>query len=70
LQSFHDWKKYVLLKEDGAETRVESTNAFLLQDLGETAEETVGEGGLGDETDAGGLERAQGDIGEELGASS
>ena len=57
----------VLLEQDGTETRVEGTDTLVLQDLGETADETVGEGGLGDETDTGGLQGAEGDVGEELG---
>lgn len=56
-----------LLEEDGPESRVESTETLLLVDLGETAEETGREGGLRDETDTGGLEGAERDIGEELG---
>lgn len=59
--------KYVLLEENGTETRVESANTLVLQDLGETADETVSEGRVRDETDTGSLERAEGDIGEELG---
>lgn len=69
-----DWihgpkRVYVLLQQDGSETRVESTNTLVLQDLGETADEAVGEAGLGDETNTGGLERAESDISEELGGS-
>lgn len=56
-----------LLEQDGTEARVESTNTLVLHDLGETTKETVGELGLRDETDTGGLERAEGNVGEELG---
>lgn len=57
----------ILLEQDGAEARVEGTNTLVLQDLAEATNEAIGEGGLRDETDTGGLERAQGDVGEELG---
>lgn len=60
---------YLLLEQDGAETRVESTETLVLHDLGHATDETVGEGGLGHETDTGGLERAEGDVSEELGGS-
>jgi hypothetical protein len=56
-----------LLEADGTETSVESTDTLVLQHLGETTDKTVGVGGLRDETDTGGLERAEGDISEELG---
>jgi len=57
-----------LLKQDGAESRVETAeNTILLQDARETRNETGGEGRLGNETDTGGLKRAEGNIGEELG---
>jgi hypothetical protein len=55
-----------LLEQNGTETGVESTEALVLDNLAEARNETAGVGGLGDETDTGGLERAQGDIGEEL----
>lgn len=56
----------LLLEQDGSESRVEGTNALLLQDAGHGREETAGEGRLGDKTDTGGLERAQGNISDEL----
>lgn len=57
-----------LLEQDGAESRVETADkTILLQDTGETTNETSGESGLGDETNTGGLEGAKGNIGEELG---
>mgnify|MGYP006900020584 CR=1 FL=1 len=59
----------LLLEEDRTETRVESTNALILEDLGESGQQTAGKGGLRDETDTSGLQRAQGDIGEELSQS-
>jgi len=55
-----------LLEENGSETGVESTETLVLDNLAETRDETVGVGGLRDETDTGGLKRAEGDIGEEL----
>lgn len=57
----------ILLEQDRAETRVESTNALVLQNLAKATDKTVGEVGLGDETDTGSLKRAEGDISEELG---
>ena len=57
----------LLLEQDGTETGVEGTDTLVLQHLGETTNETVGVGRLGDETDTGGLKRAEGNIGEELG---
>ena len=59
----------LLLEEDGSETGVESTNTLVLEDLAEAANQAVGIGGLSDETDTGGLERAEGDISEELAGS-
>lgn len=59
--------KNLLLEQDGSETGVESTGTLVLQHLGETTNETVGIGGLGDETDTGSLKRAEGNVGEELG---
>jgi hypothetical protein len=58
---------YILLEQDGPETRVESTNTLSLENFAEAADKAVGEGGIRDETDAGGLERAEGDVSEELG---
>lgn len=60
-------KKDLLLEQDGSETGVESTDTLVLQHLGETTNETVGIGRLRDETDTGSLERAEGNVGEELG---
>jgi hypothetical protein len=60
--------EHLLLEQDGAETRVEGTNTLVLEDLAETADQTVGELGVRDETDAGGLERAESDISDELSA--
>ncbi|KAJ8107405.1 hypothetical protein OPT61_g8892 [Boeremia exigua] len=53
---------------DGTEARVESTNTLVLEDLAEAADQTVGELGVRDETNTGGLERAQGNVGDELSA--
>src|SRR5690606_22716333 len=57
----------VLLEQDGAEAGVEGTDALSLQHLSEATDQAAGVGGLRDEADTGGLERAQGDIGKELG---
>ena len=59
---------HLLLEADGPETGVESTNTLGLEDLGEAANEAVGVGGLGDETDTSSLEGAECDVGEELGS--
>lgn len=59
-----------LLEEDGTESRVESTNTLVLEDLGEATYQTAGKAGCGNETDTGGLKRAEGHGGEELGAGS
>jgi hypothetical protein len=61
---------YILLEQDGSETRVEGTNTLSLEDLAEAANQAIGKGGLRDETDTGSLEGAEGDIREELGAGS
>lgn len=58
----------ILLEQDWAESRVESTNTLSLCDLGESRNETSGEASLGNETNTGGLERAEGNVGDELGA--
>jgi len=59
-------KRNLLLEENGTETSVESTDTLVLEHLGEATNETVGVGGLGDETDTGSLKRAQGNVGKEL----
>lgn len=46
---------------------VEGERALLLEDSAKAADETVGERGLRDETDSGRLERAERNVGEELG---
>lgn len=56
----------VLLEEDRSESRVESTDTLVLQDLAETIEKTGGELGVRDETDTGSLKRAESDISKEL----
>jgi len=61
---------HILLKEDGTKAGVESANTFLPQDLPETADQTVGEGGLGDEADTGSLKGAEGNVSEELSSGS
>lgn len=59
----------LLLEEDRSESGVESTDTLSLEHLGETTNQAIGIGGFGDETDTGGLERAEGDVGEELGGT-
>jgi len=58
-----------LLEKNGTETRVESTKTFLRSNLAHTTDQTIGESRFRDETNAGGLERAERNVGEELGAS-
>lgn len=58
-----------LLEENGAEAAVESTETFLAGDLAETGDETGCKGRLRDQTDTGGFEGAEGNVGEELGGS-
>ena len=58
----------LLLEEDGSESRVERADTLSLGDLAETADEAGSELGVRDETDTGSLERAEGNVGEELGA--
>ena len=58
----------LLLEQDGSESRVEGSETLLLEDTAETAQETGSEGRLGHKTDTGGLERAEGNVGHELGA--
>lgn len=58
----------ILLEQDWAETRVESTDTLSLQDFAESRNETSREASFGDETNTGGLEWAKGDISDELGA--
>ena len=57
---------HLLLEQNGTESGVESTDTLLLEDLGETAHETGSEGRLGDQTDTGGLKRAETDVSNEL----
>lgn len=58
-----------LLEQDRPKPGVECADSFLRGNLGHSAEETSGEGRLGDETDTCGFEGAEGDIGEEFGES-
>ena len=58
----------ILLEQKGAKATVEGAEALLLSDPGEATNKAVGEGGLGNETNTGGLERAEGEISEELSA--
>ena len=62
------YRENILLDQKGAETTVEGAEALLLGDPGEATNKAIGEGGPGNETDSGGLERAEGEISEELGA--
>ena len=61
--------QHLLLEEHRTETRVESTETLVLQDLGETTGQTTSEGGLRHETNTGSLKRAESDIGKEFGGS-
>jgi len=58
----------LLLEQKGAKTTVEGGEALLLEDATEARDKARSEGGLGDQTDTGGLKRAKGEISEELGA--
>jgi hypothetical protein len=60
----------ILLEQKGAKATVEGAEALLLSDPGEATDKAVGESGLGNETNTGGLKRAEGEISEELGAGS
>ena len=59
---------HLLLEQDGTETRVESTDTLVREDLAGTTDQAVGELGVGNETDTGSLKRAESDIGDELSA--
>lgn len=59
----------LLLEQNGAETSVEGTETLLLEHLAETTDQARGVGRLRDKTDTGGLERAEGNVGEELGGT-
>ena len=59
---------HLLLEQDGTETRVESTDTLVGEDLAGTTDQAVGELGVGNETDTGSLKRAESDIGDELSA--
>lgn len=59
----------LLLEQDRSESGVESCDTLLASDLGETADKASGESGLGNETNTGGLKRAQTDISDELSGS-
>lgn len=59
---------YLLLEQDGTETSVESAKTLVRVDLAHTADKAVGVGRVGHETDTGSLKRAEGNVGEELGA--
>ena len=59
----------LLLEQNRTETSVKSANTLILQHLAESTNETIGICGLGDETDTGSLERAEGNVGEELSES-
>jgi hypothetical protein len=56
----------LLLEQDRSETRVKGTDTLVLKDLSESTDQAIGKGGLRHETDTGSLERAQGDVSEEL----
>jgi len=57
-----------LLEEDGEESGVEALDdTVVADDLGERGDETAGVGGVGNQSDAGGLTGAEEDISDELG---
>lgn len=56
----------LLLEQDRTETGIEGTDTLVLQHLAEASNETICVCWLRDETDTGGLERAEGDISKEL----
>lgn len=56
----------LLLEENGAKARVESTNTLSLEDLAKATNQTVGEARGRDETDTGSLKRAERDRSKEL----
>ncbi len=58
---------YLLLEQDRTKTSVERANTLVLQHLAESTDEAIGICWLGNETDTGGLKRAEGDVGEEFG---
>ena len=58
----------LLLEEKGTKTTVEGSEALLLEDATEARDKAGSEGGLGDQTNTGGLQGAEGEISEELGA--
>jgi hypothetical protein len=58
---------YVLLEQNGAETRVESAHALLPQDLAEPTNQAIGKARLRHQSNTRRLERAERNIGEELG---
>lgn len=57
----------LLLEQDRTETGIESTDTLVLQHLAEASNKTIGICWLRNETDTGGLERAESDISKELG---
>jgi hypothetical protein len=63
-------EKDVLLEQDRTEASVESTNTLVLQHLAEATDQPICICRLGNETDTGGLEGAESNIGEELSGSS
>ncbi len=63
------WLCNALLEKDWSEARVEGAKTLLLEDLAHSADEAIGEGGVGDKTNTGSFERAEGNVGEELGAT-
>ena len=64
LQLLLSW--HLLLEQDRTETGIESSNTLVLHHLAETSNETIGICWLRNETDTGGLKRAERDISEEL----
>jgi hypothetical protein len=57
---------HLLLEQDGTETSVESSETLVLQHLTESTNKSTGVCRLGNETNTGGLERAESNISEEF----
>src|SRR5699024_8228754 len=60
---------YSLFEENRTESRVESADTLMLQDLAESTGKAVGKSGFRNETDTGGLKGAESDISDEFSAS-
>ena len=59
----------LLLEQNGSKSSVHGADTLGLDHLAHTVDKTLGKGGLGNETDTGGLKGAESNIGEELGST-